>query len=335
MNYLLDRLGESAGSDQPTVGIMDLGGGSTQIVFEPDALPNEVADLEKDLTAVLDDPSKYTFKYDGRVYHLFQHSFLGYGLNEARKSVKNSVVAAFQRGLAHLPGKLTRGKPRNPIDHPCLAPGYRESFEHDPRDPAIPARHRSAVSAADVLTVSEGVTGGTTSTHPLRGSSTTFDACHAVVRDILQLPETCAADAASLRKAWCAMSGIAMPSLLSHFANRDLYAFSYFWDLTRPTRASELAVVALKDRAQWACSSGAEASRMDAPERDAWRDALKENPHLCLDLTFLYALLADGYGMEADRRLTITQKIGGIETGWTLGATIAMLDADGEVREQA
>lgn len=61
--------------------VLEMGGGSAQIVFNQkdttsSQLPNQIIDL----------------KFFGRVFNLYQHSFLGYGLMEARKTVKKFVV---------------------------------------------------------------------------------------------------------------------------------------------------------------------------------------------------------------------------------------------------
>lgn len=82
-NYLLGKIG--AGSpDAETMAVMDLGGASTQIVFEPTFPDKESKLAEGD--------HKYELSFGGKDYTLYQHSYLGYGLMRARRSVHNLVA---------------------------------------------------------------------------------------------------------------------------------------------------------------------------------------------------------------------------------------------------
>jgi len=66
-----------------TAAVFDLGGGSTQIVFEPEfSVPaNKLAPGDHE----------YILTFAGHTYTLYQHSHLGYGLMEARKSIHNHI----------------------------------------------------------------------------------------------------------------------------------------------------------------------------------------------------------------------------------------------------
>ena len=48
---------------------------------------------------------------------------------------------------------------------------------------------------------------------------------------------------------------------------------------------------------------------------------------MCLDLTFMNGLLGLGYELGPNRQIGTGKKIDGVELGWTLGASIAVLDA--------
>ncbi|KAI8614254.1 hypothetical protein BC830DRAFT_1041891, partial [Chytriomyces sp. MP71] len=50
------------------------------------------------------------------------------------------------------------------------------------------------------------------------------------------------------------------------------------------------------------------------------------DPGLCLDLGFIYHMLSTGYELNSKRILKTAKKIGGVETGWCLGASIHLLD---------
>ena len=101
VNYLLGRLGPDGG---PSVGIMDLGGGSTQIVFEP----------SPDALKTAPQSNIVRLAIGGRQYTLYQHSYDGYGLNRAREGI-------LELGLR--PG----ADPSVPVPHPCIPRGYVQS----------------------------------------------------------------------------------------------------------------------------------------------------------------------------------------------------------------
>jgi guanosine-diphosphatase len=104
VNFLLGNF--NAPSKVKTAGIMDLGGGSTQIVYEPHS---------EDVLAQA--PAQYTRKITlfGKVYNLYQHSYLGYGLKEAGKRIR--------KVLSKLRGKTTEE------GVPCFAPDHEETVE--------------------------------------------------------------------------------------------------------------------------------------------------------------------------------------------------------------
>lgn len=79
INYLLGRIGLE--TDLQTVGIMDLGGGSTQIVFEP-------------ASGLVMPPGAHNYKleFHNKKYNIYQHSFDGYGLMQARKNIANESL---------------------------------------------------------------------------------------------------------------------------------------------------------------------------------------------------------------------------------------------------
>ncbi|KAG8706480.1 Guanosine-diphosphatase [Ceratobasidium sp. 394] len=86
-NYLLGTLGASTSASKSftdTYAVLDLGGASTQIVFEP-TFP------DSSHHGLLDGEHKYELTFAGRTHTLYQHSYLGYGLMRARRSVHNLV----------------------------------------------------------------------------------------------------------------------------------------------------------------------------------------------------------------------------------------------------
>lgn len=88
-NYLLGNIG--SGKKLPTSAVFDLGGGSTQIVFEPSFSPNE---------RMIEGEHKYELNFGGYEYVLYQFSHLGYGLMEGRNKINSVLVeTAIKNGL--------------------------------------------------------------------------------------------------------------------------------------------------------------------------------------------------------------------------------------------
>jgi len=57
-------------------------------------------------------------------------------------------------------------------------------------------------------------------------------------------------------------------------------------------------------------------------------DELNDRPEYCLDLTFMHALLRLGYEFGSERDVRVEKKVDGVELGWCLGATLALLLQD-------
>lgn len=118
-NYLLGKIGTA--ENIPTAAIFDLGGGSTQIVFQP-TFPSSSGGMPGRLA---DGDHKYNLKFGGRNFELYQHSHLGFGLMEARKAIHKTVVTAQRAELGNA------WRPGNVIN-PCINTGMaRQDVEVD------------------------------------------------------------------------------------------------------------------------------------------------------------------------------------------------------------
>ncbi|CAG8546462.1 5883_t:CDS:2 [Ambispora leptoticha] len=279
VNYLLDRIGSV--KKQPTAAIFDLGGGSTQIVFEPDTIDGfEVAPGDH----------KYELEFGGHTYILYQHSYLGYGLMEARKAMKNFMAKLWQNIDTHdIPGlyfddlTLDNITGDNYIPHPCFPKNFTDLW----------------INSTFI------------------GTGAGHAQCRAITEKVLNKEKECPL-------APCAFDGIYQPPIRETFSFHDIYAFSYFYDRASPLgMPSEFSLRELGELAEEVCSGNLEKF---AHLPQAIKE-LKKNPHYCMDLTFIYGLLHIGYEIPLEREVKIAKKIKGIETGWCLGATIAVLDA--------
>jgi guanosine-diphosphatase len=98
VNFLLGNLE----ANKKTAAILDLGGGSTQIVFQPDS---------SELLHDAPEENLYKATIRGVNVHAYQHSYLGLGLKEAGKSI------------------LKVGAATPDADFPCLPPGHEEKVD--------------------------------------------------------------------------------------------------------------------------------------------------------------------------------------------------------------
>ncbi|XP_030642649.1 ectonucleoside triphosphate diphosphohydrolase 6 [Chanos chanos] len=105
INFLLGGL---HGSETSTVGMLDLGGGSTQITFSP-----------QDEKTVQTSPIDYitSFQMFNSSHTLYSHSYLGLGLMSARLAVLGGVEGQPLAGTQELVS-------------PCLAPDYTDQWVH-------------------------------------------------------------------------------------------------------------------------------------------------------------------------------------------------------------
>ncbi|KAI8082689.1 nucleoside diphosphatase Gda1 [Halteromyces radiatus] len=261
VNSLLGRLGTNN-----TAAIFDLGGGSTQIVFEPEKWNRESLD---NLPAL---DHKYELQHDGHHHILYQHSYLGYGLMEARKLVHQHVFSSLDGQAIDL-------------KHPCLPAGLAWAYQ-------LGGDQQSFTGAAIP------------------------EECRAVIDHVLDKNAMC-------ETAPCSFNGVHQPTISDSFTQGPIYVFSYFFDRTQPLglpaqfKLPELAALTEK-----VCSGAYLQSITD----DDLRGELLDRPEWCLDLTYIYRLLSFGYEIPDHRVINVAKKIDGVETGWCLGAAIALLD---------
>lgn len=115
-NYLMNTIRSDSPSGAPTYAVLDLGGASTQIVFEP------VFDSLKPDSTLEEGEHKYDLAFGGKKHVLYQHSYLGYGLMRARSSVHRIVEF-----MGSLRGSGSGANAT--IANPCLAKGTERTVE--------------------------------------------------------------------------------------------------------------------------------------------------------------------------------------------------------------
>lgn len=284
-NYLLGKIG---GPDEtPTAAVFDLGGGSTQIVFQPTFEKSKAGGMPEHLAA---GDHKYDLKFGGREFELYQHSHLGYGLMSAREAMNNVVV---DNMLAQHADDLAWVK--GPVPNPCIGPGMEKTIKMK-----FPVGHPLSPSA-DILMVGP-------------KDKSMAPQCRALAEKILKKSGEC-------KLAPCSFNGVHQPSLAKTFAREDVYIFSYFYDRTAPLGMPEsftleelhqLTSTVCAGESQWKGFEGVENAMTELRGRPEW----------CGDLSFMMALLHTGYEMPLSREVKIAKKIKNNELGWCLGARL-------------
>lgn len=289
-NYLLGKIG---GPDKnPTAAVLDLGGGSTQIVFQPTFKDSAEGGMPKTLA---EGDHKYDLDFGGRHFTLYQHSYLGYGLMEARNSLHASILNGLYE--EHKTSDDATSFLKSPIPNPCIAPGMSKEVK---------------------VELGEGNPLGAMVTVNMTGPSQGAPAqCRGLAEKILHKDEECSI-------APCSFKGVHQPSFEQTFAREDVYLLSYFYDRIFPLGMPESFTLGeLRDLATKVCN-GKQAWDVFASIQGAMEEL--ERPDQCLDLNFMLALLHTGYEMPIDREVKIAKKIKGNELGWCLGASLPLLN---------
>ncbi|WWC69221.1 uncharacterized protein I206_103158 [Kwoniella pini CBS 10737] len=285
-NYLLGKIGEGVASDVDTLAVMDLGGASTQIVFEPKFPVDSTQKL-------VEGEHKYQLNFGGKDFTLYQHSYLGYGLMRARRSVHNLIAFtwSFGQGQVHW-DEMDEGIQ---IPNPCLTKGSSRRVELDPPG-------RQAVNVT------------------MHGANGGFEACNRVVELVMAKDAICEVKP-------CSFNGVYQPSLLDTFPRGQLLALSYFTDRIKPLfpDTSLLSISDLTNLAKDVCA-GPEVWNKRFGNNPIALEELEDRPEYCLDLTFMNALLGLGYELSQERELMVEKKLKGVELGWALGAGLALVE---------
>lgn len=295
VNYLLGKIG---GPDKnPTAAVLDLGGGSTQIIFEPTFPDSPRGGLP---TKLAEGDHKYALNFGKSNFDLYQHSYLGYGLMEARNNLHSTILDGLYQNNKD---SGSQEYLKAPIVNPCIAPGMSRE-----KNVTMPAGH-PLLALGEYITVNM--------TGPSTASPTQ---CRGLTEKTLHKGDEC-------KIAPCAFRGVHQPPFEQTFAREAVYLLSYFYDRTEELGMPESFTLRdLKDLADKVCQ-GEKGWDVFASVPKAL-DALKGRPEWCLDLNFQYELLRSGYGMPIDREVRIAKKIDSNELGWCLGASLPLLEAN-------
>jgi len=289
INYLLGKIGGPDHSE--TAAIFDLGGGSTQIVFEP-TFKSSSGGMPETLS---EGDHKYSLDFGGRKFELYQHSHLGYGLMSARDAMHGALLESIYESNPTDQTWINR-----PIVNPCIAPGFSKTL------PELKLKEGHPLGPSPLINVN--MTGPRTPSAPQ---------CRALAERILQKEAECDLTP-------CSFNGIHQPSLAKTFSREDVYTISFFYDRTQPLGMPDsFTLRELHSLTSQVCDGEKSWDTFKAVP-GAIED-LKDRPDWCLDLNFMMALLHTGYEMPIDREVKIAKKIKGNELGWCLGASLPLL----------
>lgn len=260
VNFLLERFNTHNPSN--TVAALDLGGGSTQVTFSPNAMQ------EKKLGGHI-----YSVNIFNHNMSVYTHSYLGLGLMAARKEI-------LTHGL-----NLDNINPKNKIEvrSECINPIVSTEWSYGGFNYLV----KGPVNGTHKLVKIQNFAGGEID-RPIVNFSECLKIIEKYVGKIKNKPE----------------------GLKDH----EIYAFSYYFDratevsLVDPFSGGIIQVSAFLKQAMDAC---------DYPNT--------EQPFTCLDLTFIYILLRDGFGLDPTTKLYLYKKINGHELSWALGAAFNII----------
>ena len=287
-NLLLGTIGTA--EKEATAAVFDLGGGLTQIVFEPKP-DHPVAKLDMERK----------FEFGGHTYSLYEYSHLGYGLNEARNKINKAIVTNFgtEKLTKHQLAKQAEAAAADNVEitNACLPPNTETTkvveFGKDEY------YHVKFVGGKLHL-------GGL---------------CRGLVELIFAKDAECNVGP-------CSFNGVHQPLLSKLFDKHgDMFVFSFFYDRTNPLGFPlDFTVEELRDLARDVCG-GAELASVFAKEA---QEELNKEPFWCMDLSIITGLLHTGYDIPLAREVKTAQKIGGFEIGWCLGASLPLLELKGK-----
>ncbi|GAA5838724.1 hypothetical protein JCM9279_003840 [Rhodotorula babjevae] len=290
INFLLGFIGPDQPATAGTAAVMDLGGASTQIVFEPIYDPGSSDKLA---------PGDHIYELDfaGKDHVLYQHSHLGYGLMQARRALHNLVAYSYVWSSA------PKGKPvewddlstRDRIPNPCMFKGETKKVKLDP-----PGRAEKEVTMV--------------------GTGAGFEACRRIMEVMINKDAAC-------EEPPCAFAGVYQPRMSDVFSAGKVWALSYFYDRIAPLGlSSPFSISSLRQLTADVCSGRDSKAWARFKGNAEAIEELSDRPEYCLDLTFMYSLLSLGYELEEERQVWMGKKVGDVELGWALGAALAMVE---------
>lgn len=108
--------------------------------------------------------------------------------------------------------------------------------------------------------------------------------------------------------------------------DKEIYAFSFYYDrlnsakLLKDSSGGLLQISDIFDKAKSVCNNPKSIDNISIDKID------KDYPFLCMDLTFIYTLLSQGFGLPNDKQINVHNQVNKMEISWALGAAFHMIN---------
>ncbi|OMH85352.1 putative guanosine-diphosphatase [Zancudomyces culisetae] len=232
---------------------------------------------------------KHTGMHQGDHKHSFGYGEKSYDIYQ-NSYLGYGLMESRKKMLAHIADSTDISEGMK-VSHPCFPKKFEKKVDSK--------KHRNEIN----------IIGGANTTNG-------FETCLNVARSILNVQKECTIKP-------CAFDGVYQPNFEQTFAQNPFYVFSYFYDLLTPLGVSDQFKLSdIKNVAERVCRHD-----LDLFSDSKHKSAVESSDFYCLDLTYIYTLLKHGIGVSDQRDLKTTRKINGIETGWCLGASLALLNS--------
>lgn len=277
------EMGEIEKTSQTSV-IFDLGGGSTQIVFD-------VTDQENESFWRHHKEYYYELDFHDHKYFLYQHSYLGFGLMEARKRIKLEFLKSNYGDKVRL----------EQVEFACFPQDYQEILMMD--------------SSTEAKLIGK--------KREMNSTSSNWNECTRIVKEIFHKEDPCPIPP-------CSFNSVHHP-IDELLRKKSLVAFSYIYDRIVPLGLGNLVTlnqVATAGMELCNSNNGSESGPFPSLASSSslkFEDLIKQNPQWCLDLAYIYSLMTFGYGIPLDRSILLTKQLNGYEAGWSLGVALKLV----------
>lgn len=269
-----------------SVGVIDLGGGSLQLTFELNT------------NFVQKEFSNYNYVTPSRNYTLYEKSYLGYGLMEARQEIYRRILSNFLRKsdskVSFYDSKSKAIEAHSPIEiiNPCLSTNTKVDKQV--------VEYENNFYLLKMLPP------------PISNQKN----CEKLTLSVLNLEKKCIYD-------FCSFDGVYQPNL-SQYKKMTFYLLSYFYDMTIPLGfQNHFTLSSLKRFNDKVCKEVKFWRFLFSP---SFFPLLESNPLWCQDVTFIYSMLKHGYKFQEDNQLKLVSSIDGKEATWSLGAALMLLN---------
>eukprot|EP00929_Paragymnodinium_shiwhaense_P013150 TRINITY_DN121016_c0_g1_i1.p1 TRINITY_DN121016_c0_g1~~TRINITY_DN121016_c0_g1_i1.p1 ORF type:complete len:828 (-),score=103.60 TRINITY_DN121016_c0_g1_i1:7-2490(-) len=287
VNYLMGTFRPGVQAIEEPLAVVDMRGGSLQIVY---LIEESQAKAAERLPSFRNYIAKVALPLGSGYAHVYQHSFLGYGLLAAR----SRVLEAFTQETS-----VARQKSSDVSKHPCL-----------PFDAEVEWRYSGTFSKWT--------------------GSMDGELCRVLVREMLNMGKTCGPRDTPVNKGCSFDGAWAGPGIFGRPGQRLLLAAYFFDRLRDSASDGDdvvhkhVTLGFLEGLMRGVCALAARGLKdlMKAYPRLSRSSA----SWLCFDMEYIVALLHDGFRLDLDRQLLAAREIGQngkhFPVSWALGVSI-------------